>query len=94
MNQKTQMRPLLFCLVATAAAAATSAFVGLSNPGAPRVTVNPGERMVLVPGLEKLGPSRISTVTYCAKEIGNAKWQELITDLHFDRMEACLIDLT
>jgi hypothetical protein len=50
--------------------------------------------MVLVPGLEKLGPSRISTVTFCAKEIGNAKWQELVTDLHFDRMEACLIDLT
>jgi len=94
MNQKTQMRPLLFCLVAIATAAATSAFVSLSNPSSPRVTVNPGERMVLVPGLEKLGPSRISTVTYCAKEIGNANWQELITDLHFDRMEACLIDMT
>ena len=88
------MKPLAFCLIATAAAAATSAFVSLGTPSAPRVTVNPGERMVLVPGLEKLGPSRISTVTYCAKEIGNAKWQELITDLHFDRMEACLIDLT
>jgi hypothetical protein len=50
--------------------------------------------MVLVPGLEKLGPSRISTVTYCAKEIGNANWQGLVTDLHFDRMAACLTDLT
>jgi len=88
------MRPLLFCLITTTTTAATSAFVSLSNPGAPRVAVNPGERMVLVPGLEKLGPSRISTVTYCAKEIGNANWQGLVTDLHFDRMEACLIDLT
>ena len=88
------MKPLTFCLVATATAAAVSALVGLATPSAPRVTVNPNEQMVLVPGLEKLGPSRISTVTYCAKEIGNAKWQELVTDLHFDRMEACLTDMT
>ena len=88
------MKPLTFCLIATATAAAVSALVGLATPSAPRVTVNPNEQMVLVPGLEKLGPSRISTVTYCAKEIGNAKWQELVTDLHFDRMEACLTDMT
>ena len=88
------MRPLLFCLAATATAAAVSAFVGLGNPGVTRDVVNPGERMVLVPGLEKLGPSRLSTVTYCAKQTGSGNWQQLITDLHFDRMEACLIDLT
>ena len=88
------MKPLTFCLIATAAAAAVSALVGLGTPSTPRISVNPTERMVLVPGLEKLGPSRISTVTFCAKEIGNANWQGLVTDLHFDRMAACLTDLT
>ena len=88
------MKPLAFCLIATATAAAVSALVGLSNPGVTRDVVNPGERMVLVPGLEKLGPSRISSVEFCAKTTGSGNWQQLITDLHFDRMEACLIDLT
>ena len=88
------MKPLLFCLAATATAAAVSAFVGLSNPGVARDTVNPGEPMVVVPGLEWLGKSRLSTVTFCAKDTGSGNWKQLITDLHFDRMEACLIEMT
>jgi hypothetical protein len=88
------MKPLLFCLAATATAAAVSAFVGLSNPGVTRDVVNPGEPMVVVPGLEKLGPSRLSTVTFCASNTGSGNWQQLVTDLQFDRMDACLQENT
>lgn len=88
------MKPLAFCLIATATAAAASALVGLSNPGVTRDVVNPGEPMVLVPGLEWLGKSRLSTVTFCAKDTGSGNWQQLVTDLQFDRMEACLIEMT
>ena len=88
------MKPLAFCLIATATAAAASALVGLSNPGVTRDVVNPGEPMVVVPGLEWLGKSRLSTVTFCAKDTGSGNWKQLVTDLHFDRMEACLIEMT
>ena len=88
------MKPLAFCLIATATAAAVSSFVGLSNPGVTRDVVNPGERMVLVPGLEKIGPSRISSVEFCAKTTGSGNWQQLVTDLQFLRMDACLQENT
>ena len=88
------MKPLAFCLIATAAAASVSALVGLSNPGVTRVVVNPGEPMVVVPGLEWLGKSRLSTVTFCAKDTDSGNWQQLAGDLAFDRMEACLIEMT
>ena len=55
--------------------------------------VNPTERMIQVPGLENLGPSRISTVEFCA-EIENLDWQNLVTDSDFDLMESCLIEHT
>ena len=87
------MKPLAFCLIATATAAAVSLIAGV-NSATPTFKAYDNERMVLVPGLEKLGPSRISSVEFCAKETGSGNWQQLITDLHFDRMEACLIDLT
>ena len=87
------MKPLLFCLAATATAAAVSLIAGV-NSATPTFKAYDNERMVLVPGLEKLGPSRISSVEFCAKDTGSGNWQQLITDLHFDRMEACLIDLT
>ena len=87
------MKPLLFCLAATATAAAVSLIAGV-NSATPTFKAYDNERMVLVPGLEKLGPSRISSVEFCAKDTGSGNWQQLVTDLHFDRMEACLIDLT
>ena len=87
------MKPLAFCLIATATAAAVSLIAGV-NSATPTFKAYDNERMVLVPGLEKLGPSRISSVEFCAKDTGSGNWQQLITDLHFDRMEACLIDLT
>lgn len=56
--------------------------------------VNPDEVMVVVPGLENLGPSRLSTVQWCQKIEGTNNWQSLITDADFDLMEACLIEHT
>lgn len=61
-----------------------------------RRVVNPGELMVLVPGLEELGYSRISTVEHCSEIIGvqGDGWMELVTDSEFEGMEACLIEHT
>jgi len=58
-----------------------------------RVIVNPDEQMILVPGLEELGYSRISTVTHCA-EITNTDYMNLLTDSDFESMESCLIEHT
>jgi hypothetical protein len=60
----------------------------------PRVIVNPNEAMVVVKGLEFLGASRISTVTFCAHEVGVDSYHELATDSEFEGMEACLVEMT
>ena len=51
------------------------------------------ELMVLVPGLEELGYSRITTVEHCAAQT-NTDWMELITDSDYENMESCLIEHT
>lgn len=56
--------------------------------------VNPNEPMVVVPGLEQIGPSRISTVEHCAGIYGIADWQQLITDDELDGMWECLLEHT
>ncbi len=56
--------------------------------------INPGELMVVVPGLEFLGYSRISTVEFCAEIEQVRDWTELTTDAEFEGMEACLIEHT
>jgi hypothetical protein len=56
--------------------------------------VNPGEEMVTVPGLEHIGPSRVSTVRFCAGQAGVDNWRDLITDYEYETMEACLIEHT
>ena len=56
--------------------------------------VNPNEPMVVVPGLERLGPSRISTVQHCQQLEGTNDWRELITDSDFERMHICLQEHT
>jgi hypothetical protein len=56
--------------------------------------VEPNEPMVLVPSLEFLGYSRISTVEHCAEIENIADWQNLITDEELYGMEACLIEHT
>ena len=56
--------------------------------------VEPNELMVLVPNLEFLGYSRISTVEHCAEIENIADWTNLITDEELFGMEACLIEHT
>ena len=55
--------------------------------------VNPDEVMVVVPGLEDLGPSRLSTVEFCS-EIEGVSWQNLMTDSDYYQMESCLQEMT
>ncbi len=54
--------------------------------------VAPAEPMVTVQGLERLGPSRLSTVSHCLA-LANAE-TELITDNQWADVEACLIEHT
>jgi hypothetical protein len=56
--------------------------------------VNPTEPMVLVPNLEFLGYSRISTVEHCAELENINDWTNLMTDEELFGMEACLIEHT
>ena len=58
------------------------------------VPVKPQELMVLVPGLEFLGLSRISSVQHCQKRTGARNWMELQTDAELEGMALCLQDLT
>jgi hypothetical protein len=58
------------------------------------VPVKPNELMVLVPGLEFLDLSRISSVQYCQRQTGVADWRQLITDADLGGMDRCLRDLT
>ena len=76
---------------------ALSAFALALPLGASAATfeiVNPNEPMVVVPGLEQIGPSRISTVEHCAGIYGVADWQQLITDDELDGMWECLLEHT
>ncbi len=59
-----------------------------------REIINPQEPMVLVPGLEFLGYSRISTVEFCAEIENINDYSNLITDEELYSMEACLIEHT
>jgi hypothetical protein len=56
--------------------------------------VNPEEEMVVVPGLEFLGASRISTVEFCSEIEYIEDWKNLMTDEDLLNMEACLIEHT
>jgi hypothetical protein len=68
--------------------------VALAIPVPARPIVNPTEKMVIVPGLEFLGASRISSVRYCMNQTGATDYQNLITDGDLQNMESCLRDLT
>jgi len=90
--------PFLLPLVPLAAAAAltfgpTGAPVAKATPTV-REVVNPNEPMVVVPGLEFLGASRISTVEHCSELEGVEDWQNVITDEQLLNLEACLIEHT
>jgi hypothetical protein len=58
------------------------------------VPVKPQELMVLVPGLEFLGLSRISSVEFCQKQTGARSWLDLQTDSDLEKMLSCLSDST
>lgn len=82
------MRNLLAVVALTAATVLPAAATPTQ-----REIVNPNETMILVPGLEFLGYSRISTVEHCA-EITGTDYTQLITDSDYTQMEACLIEHT
>ena len=83
------MKKQLF--LAALAAVTVLPFAGIAV--ASRVIVSPSEKMVIVPGLEFVGASRISTVEFCAAQT-NTNWRNLLTDSDFESMEKCLIEMT
>lgn len=68
--------------------------VALAIPVPPHPVVNPTEPTVVVPGLEFLGASRISSVRHCVSQTGATDWRNLITDGDLESMHRCLSDLT
>jgi len=60
----------------------------------PFEVMNPNELLVVVPNLEHVGYSRISTVEFCAQMTNTQDWTNLMTDAEFEVMEACLIEHT
>ena len=56
--------------------------------------VAPNEIEILVPGLEFLGYSRLSTVEFCEKIENIDDYSNIITDEQLLNMEACLIEHT
>jgi hypothetical protein len=68
--------------------------VALAIPVPPRPIVSPSEKMVVVPGLEFLGASRISSVRYCVTSTGVRDWRNLLTDSELESMHKCMADLT
>jgi hypothetical protein len=58
-----------------------------------RVIVAFDEMMVLTPGLEHMGYSRISTALHCSGIVGT-EYTDLITDSDFESFENCLSEHT
>lgn len=72
----------------------TAIFTAIPAGAKPFPVVNPAERMVVVPGLEFLGASRISTVSHCMEITGVQSWENLLTDSDFVNFESCLREHT
>jgi hypothetical protein len=83
------MRITLFALATLAIGTAA-----LAVPVPPHPVVNPTEPTVVVPGLEYLGQSRISTVRHCVTLTGAKDWRSLITDSDLESMNQCMIEHT
>ena len=79
-------------IITAIAAAVFTAVPASATPE--RVIVNPAEPMILVPGLEFLGYSRLSTVEFCEEIENISDYSNLITDEELYNMEACLIEHT
>lgn len=52
------------------------------------------EAMIVVPQLQYLGQSRVSSVNFCVQQVGVKSVDQVITDSQLDILEGCLIDLT
>ena len=48
----------------------------------------------LMTNVPNIGPSRIESVSFCLKDVGVDRYQDLMTDSDFVNFEACLQDLT
>jgi hypothetical protein len=48
----------------------------------------------LMTNVPNIGPSRIESVSYCLKNVGVDRYQDLMTDSDFVNFERCLQDLT
>jgi hypothetical protein len=72
----------LFALLSTLALAAPAG-----------ATVRPVDNGLMVND-PMFGPSRFETVAYCLNDAGVDRYQDLITDSHFDTYEACMIEHT
>ena len=83
------MRITLFALATLAIGTAALAVPVPLHP-----VVDPTEPMVVVPGLEYLGQSRISTVRHCVTLTGAKDWRNLITDSDLESMNQCMIEHT
>ena len=68
--------------------------VALAIPIPSHTVIHPHERMVVVPGLEYMGASRISSVRHCVSQTGATDWRNLITDTELESMHNCMADLT
>ena len=68
--------------------------VALAIPVPSHTVIHPHERMVVVPGLEYMGASRISSVRHCVSQTGATDWRNLITDSDLESMHNCMADLT
>ena len=68
--------------------------VALAIPVPSHTVIHPHERMVVVPGLEYMGASRISSVRHCVTSTGVRDWRNLITDSDLESMHNCMADLT
>jgi len=87
----SDIAPFIFCGIPLVGALALT--VGPTGAKSVEI-VNPTEQMVVVPGLEKIGPSRISTVEHCAGIYGVEDWSNMVTDLELDGMWECLLEHT
>jgi hypothetical protein len=48
----------------------------------------------LMTNVPNIGPSRIESVSFCLKDVGVDRYQDLMTDSEFVNFEQCLVDLT
>ena len=84
------MKPLAFCLIATATAA-TAAFIAGVNFASPTFKAQDNG---LVTNIPSVGYSRVETVNMCLQDAGVKVYQDLTTDMQFVTFNACLQENT